>query len=95
MWKNVPFTIVMYHQVAKFLDQLAKAQPSDYQHIDHVLYALALFKAHPKTKALTGEFKGLLSTRVRRKYRIIFQFDYAEGKLYVLEIDHRKNVYRP
>ena len=95
MWKHIPYTIVTHHQAARFLDQLAKSQPRDHQHIDQALYTLALYKTHPKTKALTGEFRGYLSTRVRKKYRIIFQFDHDEGKLYVLEIAYRKDVYHP
>ena len=50
---------------------------------------------HPTlhTKRLTGSLTGILSYRVTREYRVIFQF-VDESTIQLLEVDHRKDIYR-
>ncbi|MFC1612824.1 type II toxin-antitoxin system RelE/ParE family toxin [Patescibacteria group bacterium] len=50
---------------------------------------------HPllHTKRLTGEISGLLSFRITRDWRVIFQFIHTD-KIQLLRVKHRKDVYR-
>ncbi len=42
---------------------------------------------------LAGALHGKQSTRLVRKYRLIFQIDENNKKVYLLAIDHRKDAY--
>jgi mRNA-degrading endonuclease RelE of RelBE toxin-antitoxin system len=42
---------------------------------------------------LSGELHGKKSTRISRKYRLIFTLDEMEKVVYLNWIDHRKTVY--
>lgn len=42
---------------------------------------------------LAGKLHGKKSTRIVRKFRLIFQIIEADKKVYLLAIDHRKHVY--
>jgi len=42
---------------------------------------------------LRGELKGLFKLRVG-DYRIIYEIDWENGVIYILAIDHRKNIYK-
>lgn len=44
-------------------------------------------------KSLTGEFKGQYSLRVGI-YRILYTFDSKNKLIYLITIDHRKDIYR-
>ncbi len=45
------------------------------------------------TKRLSGSLTGILSYRVTREYRVIFQF-VDQSTIQLLEVDHRKDIYR-
>ncbi|MEK6857465.1 MAG: type II toxin-antitoxin system RelE/ParE family toxin [Nanoarchaeota archaeon] len=42
---------------------------------------------------LSGRLHGKQSTRLIRKFRLIFQINESERKVYLVAIDHRKDVY--
>ncbi len=42
---------------------------------------------------LSGNLHGKNSTRLVRKFRLIFQISDSERKVYLLAIDHRSNAY--
>ena len=44
-------------------------------------------------KQLHGELHPSMSTRIYKKYRLIFQIDAKKNKLYLEAIDHRKDIY--
>jgi addiction module RelE/StbE family toxin len=44
-------------------------------------------------KRLHGELSSSMSTRLYRKYRLIYQVDDIEKRVYLESIDHRKDVY--
>lgn len=50
---------------------------------------------HPvlHTKYLTGELTGLLSLRITRDWRVIFQF-LSSQTIQLLRVAHRKDIYR-
>jgi len=43
---------------------------------------------------LSGELHGYKSTRIIGKYRLIFEIDEKNNKVYLLAIDHRKFGYK-
>jgi mRNA-degrading endonuclease RelE of RelBE toxin-antitoxin system len=43
---------------------------------------------------LSGALHGKKSTRIAKRYRLIFQPDDREHIVYLIAIDHRKQVYR-
>jgi len=90
-----PYTIVYEYQASRFLDHLEVSQPKTFQRIEDEIHHLAFIKSSPKLKALTGKYKGLLRLRIGREYRAMLYFDHPSGKLYVVAIEHRKDVYRP
>jgi mRNA-degrading endonuclease RelE of RelBE toxin-antitoxin system len=90
-----PYTIVYDHQVSRFLDHLEVSQPKTFQRIEDDIRHLAFTKSSAKLKALAGKYKGLLRLRIGRDYRAMLYFDHAVGQLYVVAIEHRKDVYRP
>ena len=45
------------------------------------------------TKRLSGEFDGLYSFRVSRDWRVIFSIEFT-GNIRLLEVAHRKDIYR-
>lgn len=42
---------------------------------------------------LSGELHGLHSTRLVKKFRLIFRIDPVAKKVYLLALDHRKEAY--
>ena len=42
---------------------------------------------------LTGKLYGYKSTRIIKRFRLIFKIDDKEKKVYLVSIDHRKSVY--
>ncbi len=43
---------------------------------------------------LSGKLHGKQSTRLMRKFRLIFSIDEQQKKVFLLAIDHRKDVYK-
>jgi mRNA interferase RelE/StbE len=84
---------VTNHRAADYLDRLEKSQPKQFQRIDDALFRLALTRYSTSIKALKGE-TDIYRLRVG-DYRVVFHFDHAEEKLYVIAVDHSKDVYRP
>lgn len=79
-----------------FLTQEAKRQLQylDRRYQKALAQALQRLGENPKIgTALRRELKGKFKLRVSR-YRIIFQFDHQEKKIWIVTIDHRKDVYR-
>jgi len=71
--------------------QLAKL---DRRYQRAVVLALQRLGENPKIGApLTKELKGKYKLRVSR-YRIIYQFDHPQKTIWILTIEHRKDVYR-
>ena len=44
-------------------------------------------------KKLSGNLKGILSTRVTRRYRLLYLVKHKEKEIIVLDLKHRKEVY--
>ena len=44
-------------------------------------------------KRLAGEFKGIFSARVTRRYRILYLVKHSEKEVIVLDLKHRKESY--
>ena len=44
-------------------------------------------------KKLSGNLKGIYSTRVTRRYRILYLIKHVEKQVIVLDLKHRKEVY--
>ena len=42
---------------------------------------------------LSGKLHGYKSTRIIRKFRLIFKIGEQENKVYLFSIDHRKSIY--
>ena len=42
---------------------------------------------------LSGKLHGYKSTRIIRKFRLIFKIAEQENKVYLFSIDHRKSIY--
>jgi addiction module RelE/StbE family toxin len=45
-------------------------------------------------KKLLGKLTGLYSARITRRYRAIYQIDIAKHLIWIIDIAHRKEVYR-
>ncbi len=45
-------------------------------------------------KKLLGKLEGLYSTRITRKYRIIYQIIPDKTAVFILDVSHRKESYR-
>lgn len=66
----------------------------DYRYQKAVVLALKRLGENPKIgEPLRYELKGKFRVRVAR-YRIIYQFDHSKRIIWVLSIEHRKDVYR-
>jgi mRNA-degrading endonuclease RelE of RelBE toxin-antitoxin system len=80
------FTVELTHRFSKqirALDQKAQVQ---------IIKEVYSWENGPKVgKPLHGEFKGVFSTRIGN-YRILYQI--SSGKILVLAVSHRKNVYK-
>ena len=42
---------------------------------------------------LSGKLHGFKSTRIIKRFRLIFKIDSAQNKVYLMSIDHRKFAY--
>ncbi|MBI5358960.1 MAG: type II toxin-antitoxin system mRNA interferase toxin, RelE/StbE family [Planctomycetes bacterium] len=45
-------------------------------------------------KKLSGKLSGLYSIRITRRYRAIYRIDTVKHIIWVLEVSHRKEIYR-
>lgn len=78
----------------KFKKNAEDLPPEIQSKIDKQLRLLSQDIRHPKlhTKKLKGD-DNFYSVRVTRQYRILFTF-YSEEAWYVLDVGHRKDIYR-
>jgi mRNA interferase RelE/StbE len=76
-------------------DEAAKQLKSlDRRYQKAIAQALKRLKSNPKIGApLRRELKGKYKLRVS-KYRIIYEFDHEKKMIWVVTIDHRRDVYR-
>ena len=44
-------------------------------------------------KRLSGEWKGVFSARVTRRYRILYLVKHSEKEIIILDLKHRKEAY--
>lgn len=44
-------------------------------------------------KRLAGEWKGIFSTRITRRYRLLYLIKHSEKEIIVLDLKHRKEAY--
>lgn len=83
--------IVFTRQAEKSLDLIAKSQP---KLLKHIILAIDELGAHPELgKLLKGDLAGLLSHRVG-DYRIIYQIRQSKLVITVIDIGHRRNIYK-
>lgn len=75
----------------KFLENLHRAQPRIAERIAHVIDRLA--KEPDLGIPLRGELKGCLKLRAG-SYRIIYQVRRQELLIMIIDIGHRKDIYR-
>ena len=80
----------------KAVKALAKIDRKEADKIWHFLEVELPAMSNPRAsgKALKGDFKGLWRYRVG-DYRLIAQIKDSELVVFVVEIGHRKNVYKP
>ena len=45
-------------------------------------------------KKLTGKLEGIYSTRITRRYRVLYQISPAAHTILILDVSHRKETYR-
>lgn len=82
------FKVLLTHEAEKQLASL------DRRYQKAIVQALKRLEENPKIgEPLRSELKGKFRLRVSR-FRIIYQFDYQEKIIWVLTIEHRKDVYR-
>lgn len=84
--------ITYHHNFLKSAKKLPKFQQNK---LAHLLEYLQNNPFYPSlhTKRLTGDLVGLLSFRITRDWRVIFQFLDHET-IQLLDIKHRKDIYR-
>ena len=78
-----------------FLKSAAQLPTREQQRLAKLLQTLADNPYHPRlhAKHLSGELAGLLSFRITREWRVIFQFA-SPDTIQLLRVGHRKNIYR-
>jgi mRNA interferase RelE/StbE len=75
------------------LRELAALQAKNQQRIDRGIQGLAQNPRPARAKALRGKSKGLMRLRVG-DYRVIYRVDDADHEVTVIQIAHRRDVYR-
>jgi len=45
-------------------------------------------------KLLTGKLSGIYSARITRRFRILYSVSEKEGVVVILDVGHRKDIYR-
>lgn len=53
-----------------------------------------IFNPRFHLKPLTGKLKGFYSVRITRDFRAIFNFALNHDTVFLIDIGHRKNIYR-
>lgn len=83
---------IAYHR--NFLKSAKKLPKTQQQKLAQLLAVLATNPFHNSlhTKRLTGDLAGLLSFRITRDWRVIFQFSDPQT-IQLLRVKHRKDVY--
>ena len=85
------YKIILLRDAEKFYRKLFTTNKKLFQRIDNALETL---KANPfKGKPLKDRLKGKYSLRVG-VYRIIYSIEKQEITIYILDIAHRREVYR-
>lgn len=85
------YKVVLLPDAEKFYKKLFNSNREIFRRIDN---ALELLKSNPFLgKSLTDNLKGKYSLRVG-VYRIIYSIDKSKIIIYVLDIGHRREVYR-
>lgn len=84
---------IVYHD--RFLLSVKKLPKAQQQKLAKLLPLLDTDPFHLKlhTKRLSGELIGLLSFRITRDWRVMFQFLDSET-IQLLRVKHRKEIYR-
>lgn len=87
----MPFSIKLTKQAEKSFELIMKAQPSFGVKIAH---AIDRISANPEIGvSLKGTLKGLCKYRVG-PYRIIYKVHHSHLLIVIIDIGHRKEVYR-
>jgi mRNA-degrading endonuclease RelE of RelBE toxin-antitoxin system len=79
----------------QFLKSAKKLPPKQQEKLAVFIQELSQNPFHPSlhTKRLTTPLKGLLSFRITREWRCIFQF-ITPTRIQLLRVAHRKDIYR-
>ena len=85
-----PYTL-LYSPEAK--QSIGELSPERLKHIaERILLNIA---QNPfQGKKLLGKLAGLYSARITRRYRVIYQIDSVKDIVWVMDVAHRKDVYR-
>lgn len=85
------YRIELSHQAARILDRICHREPNLYKRLAKVLDDL---EVNPfQGKPLKGLLKGRYSYRVG-SYRIIYRIERHALLVYVIDIGHRRDIYR-
>jgi len=79
----------------RFLRAARKLPSPQQKKLASLLETLQEDPFHPQlhTKPLVGELSGLYAFRITRDWRVIFQF-LNEKTIHLIEVGHRKDIYR-
>lgn len=84
---------IVYH--SNFLKSAKKLPETQQEKLSYLIETLQDNPYHPSlyTKHLAENLAGLLSFRITRDWRVIFQF-FDQNTIQLLRVKHRKNIYR-
>ena len=85
------YKLEISNQAARVLEHMARREPQIYKRVASVLDGLE--KNPYQGKALKGQLKGRYSYRVG-SYRIIYSVHRHILTVYVIDVGHRRDVYR-
>ena len=85
------YSIELTRQAEKTFDLIMKSQPQLAKRLAHALDQLEINPS--KGIRLRGELKGLYKYRVG-DYRILYEIQKSKVKVIVIDIGHRREVYR-
>ena len=80
----------------RIFSQKFKKYKRDKEFIDALNYKIERLKQDPENIGgyLSGRLQGYKSTRIIRKFRLIFKVIKKENSVYLIAIDHRKFDYK-
>ena len=85
------YNIEFSNNAAKILENIFK---SDHKLYSRVITAIESLAENPfKGKSLKGEFKGDYSLRIG-DYRVVYTVYKKQVMIYIIDLGHRKNIYR-